>query len=97
MQVTGCYEFRVTRNSDLFVDEEEVGNLMRTIEGKLNSNRYGAAVRLEVASNCSAGLTNFLLKVFELDNADLYQVKGPVNLNRLLAIVDITKRYFIIN
>ena len=92
MQVTGCYQFRVTRNSDLFVDEEEVGNLMRTIEGKLNSNRYGAAVRLEVAHNCSAGLTNFLLKVFELDNADLYQVKGPVNLNRLLAIVDITTR-----
>jgi polyphosphate kinase len=92
MQVTGCYQFRVTRNSDLYVDEEEVGNLMRTIEGKLNSNRYGAAVRLEVAHNCSAELTKFLLTVFELDNADLYQVKGPVNLNRLLAIVDITAR-----
>jgi polyphosphate kinase len=92
MKVTGCYQFRVTRNSDLYVDEEEVDNLLRAIEGELTSNRYGAAVRIEVAHNCPEELTNYLLGVFELDRQDLYQVEGPVNLNRLMAVYDMTDR-----
>lgn len=92
MEVQGCYQFRVTRNSDLYVDEEEVDNLMRAIEGELTSNRYGAAVRLEVAHDCPAELTDYLLGVFELGEQDLYQVEGPVNLNRLMAIYDMTDR-----
>lgn len=92
MDVTGCYQFRVTRNSDLYVDEEEVDNLMRAIEGELSSNRYGAAVRLEVAHECPDELTNYLLGVFELHEDDFYKVEGPVNLNRLLAIYDLTDR-----
>jgi polyphosphate kinase len=91
MDVTGCYQFRVTRNSDLYVDEEEVDNIMRAIEGELASNRYGAAVRLEVAHNCPDELTNYLLDVFELGQNDLYQVEGPVNLNRLLAVYDLAE------
>ena len=92
LTLTGCYQFRVTRNSDLYVDEEEVDNIMRAIEGELAANRYGAAVRLEVAHNCPDELTQFLLGVFEIDNDDLYRVDGPVNLNRLLAIYDMVNR-----
>ena len=92
MDVRGCYQFRVTRNSDLYVDEEEVDNLMRAIEGELASNRYGAAVRLEVAYDCPDELTHYLLDVFELGDEDLYQVKGPVNLNRLMAVYEMTDR-----
>ena len=52
MEVTDCYQFRVTRNSDLFVDEEEVDDLLRALEGELPSRRYGDAVRLEVDDTC---------------------------------------------
>ena len=65
---------------------------MRAIEGELAANRYGAAVRLEVAHNCPDELTQFLLGVFEIDDDDLYRVDGPVNLNRLLAIYDMLNR-----
>lgn len=92
MEITGCYQFRITRNSDLYVDEEEVDNLMRAIEGELASNRYGAAVRMEIAHDCPAELTNYLLNMFDLDEQDLYKVDGPVNLNRLLAIYDMSDR-----
>lgn len=92
MKVTGCYQFRVTRNSDLFVDEEEIDDLMRAMEGELLSRRYGDAVRLEVADNCSHRMADFLLDQFELTEADLYQVNGPVNLNRLIAIADLVER-----
>jgi polyphosphate kinase len=90
MHITGCYQFRVTRNSDLYVDEEEVDNLMRAIEGELASNQHGAAVRLEIAHDCPNEMSDYLLNVFELAEKDLYRVEGPVNLNRLLAVYDMT-------
>ena len=80
MEVTGCYQFRVTRNSDLFVDEEEVGDLLRAVEGELPSRRYGDTVRLEVADNCPTEMASYLANRFELTSADVYQVNGPVNL-----------------
>lgn len=92
MKVTGCYQFRVTRNSDLFVDEEEIDDLLHAVEGELLSRRYGDAVRLEVADNCSEAMEDFLLGQFELQDMDLYRVNGPVNLNRLLAIYDLVDR-----
>ena len=88
MTVKGCYQFRVTRNSHLFVDEEEVDDLLRAMEGELLARRYGDAVRLEVAANCPEDLAEFLLEEFELNRNDLYQVNGPVNLNRLMAVYD---------
>ncbi len=88
MSIKGCYQFRVTRNSDLYVDEEEVDDLLVAMEGELQSRRYGDAVRLEAAANCPERLTRFLLQEFGLDEDDLYQVDGPVNLNRLMAVVD---------
>jgi polyphosphate kinase len=92
MQVTGCYQFRVTRNSDLFVDEEEIDDLLLAVEGELVSRSYGDAVRLEVADNCPQSVADYLLTKFELSRDDLYQVNGPVNLNRLLAIPDLVQR-----
>ena len=92
MKTTGCYQFRVTRDSDLFVDDEEVDDLLRALEGELPSRRFSDAVRLEVADNCPPDITNFLLHHFGLNENALYQVNGPVNLNRLLAIHDLVNR-----
>jgi len=92
MTVEGAWQFRVTRNSDLFVDDDEVDNLLRAIEGELAQRRYGAAVRLETSIDCPDDITNFLLRHFALTRDDLYQVNGPVNLNRLMAIYDLVDR-----
>lgn len=92
MTVEGAWQFRVTRNSDLFVDDEEVDNLLRAIEGELAQRRYGAAVRLETSVDCPEDITNFLLRHFALTKDDLYQVNGPLNLNRLMAIYDLLDR-----
>src|SRR5262245_10950711 len=92
MKVEGAWQFRVTRNSDLFVDDEEVDNLLRAVEGELAQRRYGAAVRLETSLDCPEDITTFLLQQFALARDDLYQVNGPVNLNRLMAIYDLVDR-----
>ncbi|MBS0396012.1 MAG: polyphosphate kinase 1 [Proteobacteria bacterium] len=92
MSVEGCWQFRVTRNSDLFVDEEEVDDLRRAVEGELAERRYGDEVRLETSHDCPADLTQFLLGQFQLGPNDLYQVHGPVNLNRLAAVYDLVDR-----
>jgi polyphosphate kinase len=86
MNVRGCYQFRLTRNSDLFVDEEEVKNLREALQGELSHRHYGNAVRLEVADNCSPEMAAFLLSQFELAPEDLYQVHGLVNLVRLMQV-----------
>jgi polyphosphate kinase len=76
MNVLGCYQFRVTRNSDLFVDDEEVKNLRIALQGELPQRHFGDAVRLEVADNCSEHMTDFLLQQFDLDRDDLYRVRA---------------------
>jgi polyphosphate kinase len=92
VQVLGCYQFRLTRNSDLFVDDEEVDDLRRALEGELAQRRYGAEVRLETAANCPNDMVEFLLQQFALTPLDCYQVPGPVNLNRFSAIYDLAQR-----
>jgi polyphosphate kinase len=92
IEVLGCYQFRVTRNSDLFVDEEEIDDLRRALEGELAHRRYGAAVRLETSSDCPDDVIAFLLRQFALADVDLYRVPGPVNLNRLSAVYDLVRR-----
>lgn len=87
MTVTGCHQFRVTRNSDLWVDEEEVANLKQALQGELLGRRYGDAVRLEVAAKAPQKVCDFLLKQFELTEDDLYRVDGPVNLHRMGGLV----------
>lgn len=86
MQLTGCYQFRITRNSELYVDEEEVQDLMLAVEDELYERNYGEAVRLEVADNCPLETARFLLERTGLEEVDLYQVNGPVNLNRLMMV-----------
>ena len=92
MEVHGCYQFRVTRNSDLFVDDEEIDDLVRALEGELLSRRFGEAVRVEVADNCPDEMISFLKAEFGLDEADVYQCNGPVNLTRLSAVCDLVER-----
>ena len=89
LKVDGCYQFRVTRNSNLYVDEEEVHDLVHALEGELEASRYGAAVRLEVGRDCPEDLQEFLLDHFGLGEQDRYLVEGPVNLNRLATVCDI--------
>jgi polyphosphate kinase len=92
IKVIGCYQFRVTRNSDLFVDEEEIDDLRRALEGELAHRRYGAAVRLETSSDCPSDMVKFLQAQFASNGLDTYPVAGPVNLNRLSAVYDLVQR-----
>ena len=92
LKVEGCYQFRVTRNSNLYVDEEEVEDLVRSLEGQLAASRYGAAVRLEISHDCPEDLSDFLLNHFSLDKDDMFTVDGPVNLNRLARVCEMAER-----
>ncbi|MHA3052073.1 polyphosphate kinase 1 [Acinetobacter sp. ANC 4641] len=84
MTATGCYQFRVTRNADLALNED-VDDLAKALKGELSSRRFGRAVRLEVTENCPKQIYEYLLNEFELDEDQLYKVDGPVNLARLLS------------
>ena len=92
MRAVGCYQFRATRNSDLFVDEEAVEDLKIALEGELPSRRFGDAVRLELAEDCPREVGQFLTDEFELLPEDVYYCNGPVNLMRLNAIPDLVDR-----
>lgn len=92
MKVTGCYQFRVTRNSDLFVDEEEVDDLLRALEGELPTRRFGDEVRLEITHDAPADISASLMAEFGLTENDIYPCRGPVNLNRLSALPDLVDR-----
>lgn len=84
MTATGCYQFRVTRNADLALNED-VEDLAKALKGELSSRRFGRAVRLEVTENCPKHIYEYLLDEFDLDEEQLYKVDGPVNLARLLS------------
>lgn len=88
MEPLGVYQFKVTRNSDLYVQEEEVANLRRALESELVQRNFGQAVRLEVAANCPNRIVRYLQRQFRLEQEEVYRVDGPVNLNRLFAIPD---------
>ncbi|HQW20490.1 MAG TPA: polyphosphate kinase 1, partial [Rhodocyclaceae bacterium] len=92
MHVLGCHQFRVTRNSDLFVDDEEVKNLRTALQGELPQRHFGDAVRLEIADNCSEVMADFLLQQFGLGREELYSVPGIVNLVRLMSVPDCVDR-----
>lgn len=92
MSITGMYQFRATRNSDLYLDEEDVEDLVHAMEGQLLSRRYGNVVRLEIDGDCPDELLDYLLKTLNIGDDDVYKVNGPVNLNRLIQICDIDER-----
>jgi polyphosphate kinase len=87
IKVKGAYQFRVTRNSDLYLDEEEAENMLKTIEIELRKRNRGAAVRLEVQKECPGHVSDQLLQTFGLDGDDLYAVDGPINFSRLMPVV----------
>ncbi|MEL6904295.1 MAG: polyphosphate kinase 1 [Planctomycetota bacterium] len=92
MRVVGCHQFRVTRNSELWVDDEEVENILEALEGELPERKFAEPVRLEVTLDCPDELARFLLERFGLPEQDLYRVDGPVNLGRLGALHDLVDR-----
>ena len=87
-EVIAYSQFRVTRDSDLWVDEDEVKNLRQALKGELQGRQFGTSVRLEVAKNCPPELSQFLLDQFGLHQSRLYAVNGPVNLVRLTEMID---------
>jgi len=86
MEVTECHQFRVTRNSDLEMSNVETEDVASALQGELHSRRFGAATKLEVASECPEFLTDFLLDRFNLSNDELFRLNGPVNLQRMMTI-----------
>ncbi|TWI69930.1 polyphosphate kinase [Pseudoduganella lurida] len=90
-EVMAYSQFRVTRDSDLWVDEDEVKNLRQALKGELQGRQFGRSVRIEVAKNCPPELSQFLLDQFDLDPTRLYQVDGPVNMVRLNEMIEYTK------
>ena len=86
LNVTGCYPFRITRDSDLSFDEEEAEDLLETIEQEVRKREWGDAVRLEVAGNCGPRALEGLLEALELSEQDVYCVDGPLNLVDFMAL-----------
>ncbi|MCO5106930.1 MAG: polyphosphate kinase 1 [Burkholderiaceae bacterium] len=89
LTVRSVHQFRLTRNSDLFVDDEEVTDLRAALQGELVQRQYGDEVRLEVSAGTSDALVARLLREFELEEQDCYRVDGPVNLVRLQQVIDL--------
>ena len=92
MTVTECHQFRVTRNSDLEMSNVEVEDYAMALQGQLHSRRFGAATKLEVSIGCPEELTDFLLERFNLTTDELFQLDGPVNLQRLMALYGMIDR-----
>lgn len=92
MRVTGAYQFRVTRNSELFVDEEDVENLALALRDELRGRGFARAVRIEIADTCPKPVADYLMHNFELNESDVYRLPGPVNVHRINAIYDQVER-----
>ncbi len=92
MTIKGCHQFRVTRNSDFFVDDDAVDDLMHALEGELVMRNYGDEVRMEIDGNCPEQTVFFLKERFIMNVDRVFQAKGPVNLSRLLEIYDVIDR-----
>jgi len=87
MNLKGAHQFRITRNSDLYIDEEEAANLLRSIETELRNRNRGNSVRLEVQADCPRRVADRLLEIFKLKPADLCRVDGPINFIRLFPVI----------
>ena len=92
MEVKGAYQFRVTRNSELIVDEEEVENLALALRDELIGRGYLRAMRLEIAVDCPKPIVRTLLQNFDLPENAVYRIDGPVNLNRVIQVYDMVQR-----
>lgn len=88
MTATGCYQFRLTRDADLDLNAAEVEDIARALRGELHSRRFGSAIRLEVTDDCPQELVEFLLDQVNLTESELYRVNGPVNLGRMMEVMN---------
>ena len=86
--ILGYWPFRVTRNSELYIDDEESANLLKAVENELHNRRKGDAVRLEIDEQCPAMVREALLKTLRLEEEDLYLIEGPLNPGRLMALYE---------
>ena len=87
-KILGYWPFRVTRNSELYIDEEESANLLKAVENELHNRRKGDAVRLEIDQQCPSFIRDALLKTLRLNEEDLYLIEGPLNPTRLMALCE---------
>jgi polyphosphate kinase len=92
MKVKGAYQFRVTRNSELILDEDEVENLALALRDELVGRGYLRAMRLEIAQDCPDAIVGTLLRNFELPENAVYRINGPVNLSRVVQVYDLVAR-----
>jgi polyphosphate kinase len=92
MTVKGCYQFRVTRNSDFFVDDDAIDDLLHAVEGELAMRNYGDEVRLEIDANCPEETIHFLQARFGLTDGQVFLATGPVNVSRMQAIYGLVDR-----
>lgn len=92
MEISGCYSFRLTRNSDLFLREEEIDDLAKAVQREIFSRHYGHVVRLEIENNCPEHIVDFLLQKYHLRHEDTYYCDGPVNLQRYMNAINSIKR-----
>ncbi|MBM3881568.1 MAG: polyphosphate kinase 1 [Verrucomicrobia bacterium] len=88
IRIAGFWVFRLTRNSELYIDEEEVANLLKAVETELHNRRRGEAVRLEVQQGCPGEIVAELLQTLHLTTEDLYEIDGPLNPTRLMMIYE---------
>ncbi len=86
--IVGYWAFRVTRNSELYIDEEEIANLLKAVENELHNRRKGDAVRLEIEADCPRVIRDALLNTLRLNDEDLYAIDGPLNPTRLMALYE---------
>ncbi len=87
-KILGYWPFRVTRNSELYIDEEETANLLKAVENELHNRRKGDAVRLEIDAGCPVFIRDALLRTLRLSEDDLYPIDGPLNPTRLMALYE---------
>jgi len=92
MTVKHCHQFRVTRNSDLYVDDDAIDDLLNAVEGELAMRNYGDEVRLEIDAKCAKETINFLAARFGINDNQVFLVNGPVNLSRVQEIVGLVDR-----
>ena len=92
MRVTGAYQFRVTRNSELTVDEDDVQNLALALRDELRGRGFARAARLEIVDTCPKPVADYLMHNFELTESDVYRCAGPVNVHRITTIYDQIER-----
>ncbi len=92
MIVKGLYQFRITRNADLVLEEDDMEDLAKALRGELLSRRFGEACRMEVVDNCPEEFVQFLLKEFGLTESECYRVDGPVNLARMMEVNSLVDR-----